>query len=355
MLSVNKSLLLKGETVTLEEICPKYFPYVISWRNNKELNKYLNQPTVLTLESQRQWYEQHYLKDNTQGFVVMIDKDCDRPFATLGWTDLDRNRRQCIMGRLLLGDASYGKSVAFLEGILLLSEFLYDLVDIMYIHVGVKNKKALRINKRLGFVPNEETIQFPHELYVQGDKSREQREFYRTRDMFYVVKKKFFDDIHDNIMKNNHTTSVTDTNTSTQNKIMNYTLRPLEEKDLPLILEWRNSDRVHSQMLTNHRITWDEHYAWFQRMKEQSIRRNFVFEYRGKPIGYIGYIEFDEEQHSCSPGAYLGENIVAPKDAALCLFYASIEYAFTELNMKRLNTDVFADNKRALTSSWATK
>ena len=91
-------------------------------------------------------------------------------------------------------------------------------------------------------------------------------------------------------------------------EIMNYTLRPLEEKDLSIILDWRNSEKVHSKMLTDHKITWDEHYSWYQRMKEQPIKRNLVFEYKGKPIGYIGYTEFDEENHTCSPGAYLGEN-----------------------------------------------
>ena len=69
----------------------------------------------------------------------------------------------------------------------------------MYIHVGVKNKKALRLNKRLGFIPNEGTIKYPHELYVQGDKTREQREFYRSKEMFYAVKKKLFDNIRDNL------------------------------------------------------------------------------------------------------------------------------------------------------------
>ncbi len=130
--------------------------------------------------------------------------------------------------------------------------------------------------------------------------------------------------------------------------IKQYTVRPLEEKDLRLILDWRNSDKVHSQMLTDHKITWDEHYGWFQCMKEQTVKRNLVFEYQGEPIGYIGYTEYDEEKHTCSPGAYLGENVIVPKDAALCLFYTSIEYAFAQLNMLRLNTDVFADNKRAL-------
>lgn len=131
-------------------------------------------------------------------------------------------------------------------------------------------------------------------------------------------------------------------------EFMDYILRPFEDKDLLVILEWRNSDKVHSQMLTDHKITWEEYYSWFQRMKEQPVKRNLVFEYKGEPIGYIDYTEYDDKNHTCLPGAYLGENISTPKDAALCLFYASIEYAFTELNMERLNTDVFADNKRAL-------
>lgn len=40
-----------------------------------------------------------------------------------------------------------------------------------------------------------------------------------------------------------------------------YSVRPLEEKDLRLVLDWRNSERVHSKMLTDHKITWEEHLA----------------------------------------------------------------------------------------------
>lgn len=127
-----------------------------------------------------------------------------------------------------------------------------------------------------------------------------------------------------------------------------YKLRPLREEDLPMVLAWRNSPKVHRQMLTDHLITWEEHHAWFQRIKEQPLKRNFIFEYLGVPIGYIGYTEFDIENHTCSPGAYLGVGVTAPQEAALCMFYVSIEYAFENLQMVRLNTDVFADNKRAL-------
>ena len=50
-----------------------------------------------------------------------------------------------------------------------------------------------------------------------------------------------------------------------------YHLRPIEERDLRLVLDWRNSPKVHNMMLTDHEITWEEHYTWFKRMEKQPL------------------------------------------------------------------------------------
>lgn len=126
-----------------------------------------------------------------------------------------------------------------------------------------------------------------------------------------------------------------------------YSIRPLEERDLQMLLNWRNSERIHSKMLTEHKITWDEHYTWFQKMKENPVKRNLIFEFQGRAVGYIGYTEYDEQRKSCSPGAYLGETDV-PIDAGITLFYMAVEYAFSELKMQRLETSVFRSNKQAM-------
>lgn len=62
-----------------------------------------------------------------------------------------------------------------------------------------------------------------------------------------------------------------------------YHLRPIEECDLRLLLDWRNSPKVHDMMLTDHEITWDEHYAWFKRMETEPIKRNFIFRIKENP------------------------------------------------------------------------
>ena len=194
---LNEPLRLEGRGAVLEEINPKHFPYIIQWRNDKELNKFLNQPEELTMEKQTAWYEQCYLKDDTQGFFIIKDKKTGVPFATLGWTDMNQEKKQCVMGRLILGNTLYRNSGAFVESFFLLSDYLYALVDKIYIHVSPANKKAVRLNKKFGFIPNEDTWAYPDEMFVQGDKSRPQVEFFRDKKRYESVKKRMFTDIED--------------------------------------------------------------------------------------------------------------------------------------------------------------
>ncbi len=180
---------LLGNFALLEEIEPKHFSYVIAWRNDKKLNKYLNQPFVLTLESQQNWYENIYLKDHNQKFMIMIDKETNLPFGTIGLTDLDRENKVCIMGRLLLGNTDYAQHPAFWEAVFIFSDYTYTLADIDYIHVVKENRNALRLNKILGFIPNESEIKYPDELFVNG---MEQIELYRTKEMYLKMREKLF-------------------------------------------------------------------------------------------------------------------------------------------------------------------
>ena len=192
-------LRLEGISVVLDEIQPKYFPYIIKWRNDKLLNKFLNQPEDLTLESQTKWYKKHYLKDDAQGFMVMVDKKTGTPFGTLGWTEMDTEKRMCIMGRLILGNSEFKNAPAFLESFFVLSDYIYSFVDTVYIQLDPNNKKACRLNKRFGFVPNKGVIQYPKALIVDSKPDCKQIEHYRTKEMYQVVRKKLFEDIQEEL------------------------------------------------------------------------------------------------------------------------------------------------------------
>ncbi|MBQ9478490.1 MAG: GNAT family N-acetyltransferase, partial [Selenomonadaceae bacterium] len=83
-----------------------------------------------------------------------------------------------------------------------------------------------------------------------------------------------------------------------------YAFREIRESDLPLLLEWRNSPRVHSKMLTDHKITWEEHKNWFKRIQDEAREGYFIFTFNGEPVGYC-----------CPGGTYLGAPDKCPRDA----------------------------------------
>ena len=181
-----QQLCLNGQIVKLEEVTESYFHYIIAWRNDPVNNQYLNQPFHLDMEKQRAWYE-HYMADDTQGLLVVIDKENDTPFATMGWTDYDAERHRCITGRLLVGDHHYRGSAHFAEATLLFADYVYDTlgVDVCYAHIVRENAASLRYHEKYGFHPNDGEMQFPEERIVNG---MEQVEYLRWRADWRVVK-----------------------------------------------------------------------------------------------------------------------------------------------------------------------
>ena len=170
---------LSGCMVKLEVVSAIYFPYIITWRNDPVNNRYLNQPFHLDMEKQRAWYK-HYMADDTQGLLVVVDKEDNTPFATMGWTDHDVERHRCITGRLLVGDRRYRGSAHFAEATLLFADYVYDTlgVDVCYAHIVRENAVSLRYHEKYGFHPNEGEMQFPEERIVNG---MEQIEYLRRR------------------------------------------------------------------------------------------------------------------------------------------------------------------------------
>ncbi len=71
-----------------------------------------------------------------------------------------------------------------------MADYSYTFVDVEYIHVVKENRKAMTLDKTLGFVPNEQEVKFPNECFVNG---LEQQELYRTKEMYLKIREKLFD------------------------------------------------------------------------------------------------------------------------------------------------------------------
>ncbi len=176
----NNKVQLIGKYTVLNEVEPKYFTNIIEWRNNPENNRFLNQPYKLTSELQQKWYNE-YLQDDTQGLFIMIDKEKNKPFGTIGWTDYDNVQNVCVSGRVLIGESEYRGSIQGTEAMILFGDYLYENlgVDKVYGHAAASNKKVVAWNKKLGFHKSKDTIKFPEHIYVNGI---EHDEYLRTKD-----------------------------------------------------------------------------------------------------------------------------------------------------------------------------
>lgn len=127
-----------------------------------------------------------------------------------------------------------------------------------------------------------------------------------------------------------------------------YQMRPLAKEDLDMVLEWRNSDYVRSKMLTDHIISLEEHRAWFERLKKSDTMASFIFEYKGKSVGYVSYNDIDYKNETCTSGLYLGEQEGIPKSLGIAMEYMILEYAFSQLKMRKLWGHIFSFNKRVI-------
>ena len=126
-------------------------------------------------------------------------------------------------------------------------------------------------------------------------------------------------------------------------KVRNIKLRRLEERDLELVLSWRNSYDVRKNMYTSHEITFNEHEAWYGEVKKDTSKLYFIAELDDKPIGVIGFTDINREAKIASWAFYASP--VAPKGAGSLMEFRALEYSFTVLGLYKLQCEILEFNQ----------
>lgn len=125
-----------------------------------------------------------------------------------------------------------------------------------------------------------------------------------------------------------------------------YSLRYVEEKDLNLILEWRNSDRVRFSMFHTDKISFPEHYDWFKNLDKKK-NHYLIFEHHARPVGVVYFNDVDFKNGSCFWGFYLGATDV-PKGTGTIMGKLGIEFAFMNLKVEKIYGEVLLDNDKSI-------
>ncbi len=133
---------------------------------------------------------------------------------------------------------------------------------------------------------------------------------------------------------------------SDRRKRLTGTLRPMEARDLELVLSWRNHPEVRRWMYTTHEIGLDEHSAWFAGATEDPAKNLLVYEVEGVPAGVVNLTLAREDDTAATWGFYLAPD--APRGSGRGLGAEAIAHAFRELGVAVLLAEALADNANSI-------
>ncbi|UKS26149.1 UDP-4-amino-4,6-dideoxy-N-acetyl-beta-L-altrosamine N-acetyltransferase [Paenibacillus sp. HWE-109] len=131
------------------------------------------------------------------------------------------------------------------------------------------------------------------------------------------------------------------------NPFNSYRIRPMLEDDLAMVLQWRNSDRVRTNMYSEELISWEIHCTWFSRIQKSDSIKYYVLEHIDKPIGVVNFTDIDRINGMCNWGFYIGDN-EAPRGSGTALGFLGLVEAFEHLHIRKVCAEVIAFNDASL-------
>lgn len=125
---------------------------------------------------------------------------------------------------------------------------------------------------------------------------------------------------------------------------MSFSVRPIIENDLEMIMNWRISPEVTRYMNTNPKLTIEGQRKWFYSLKEKDDVKYWIIEVDGAPAGVINLADIDYEKKNTSWGYYVGEKTLRSMQLAISLELSLYDYVFEKLDLDEVHGEVFTLN-----------
>jgi|YNPNPStandDraft_1061719.scaffolds.fasta_scaffold11667_4 UDP-4-amino-4,6-dideoxy-N-acetyl-beta-L-altrosamine N-acetyltransferase len=124
-------------------------------------------------------------------------------------------------------------------------------------------------------------------------------------------------------------------------------LRALEERDLPLILEWRNDPDILRFLDSYEPLSMHQHRRWFEGLHGDPSRAYLgIVDTDGELAGVIWLKQIDWRVRKAEVGIYLGR--CRGQGLGKRALTALVRYAFDTLNLNKLWATVFSYNQPSM-------
>jgi diamine N-acetyltransferase len=130
-------------------------------------------------------------------------------------------------------------------------------------------------------------------------------------------------------------------------------LRAIEREDIPTFLRWFNDPEVREGLLIYAPIGRAEEERWFENIVGRTDQYLFAIEAmieeeaRWVHIGNVGLHHVDWKNRACTFGIALGEKTYWNRGFGTEATRTMLRFAFEQLNLHRVELEVFAFNERA--------
>lgn len=119
----------------------------------------------------------------------------------------------------------------------------------------------------------------------------------------------------------------------------------LQQKDIELVRQWRNSEAVRSHMAYRDEITAEMQRAWFARLNPD-CQYFYIIETQGRRVGLVNIKDIAD--HTGEGGIFIADESMQNSFIPLQALLAMYDFGFGALGLRAITAHILADNQRAI-------
>ena len=125
-------------------------------------------------------------------------------------------------------------------------------------------------------------------------------------------------------------------------------LRPIQENELEMIMNWRMLPEITEYMYTDPKLTIEDQQRWYRSLHERKDIIAFMIEVDQTPCGILNVTDIDYNNKRCSWGYYMAVKEKRSLKLAMTIEWNLYDYVFDVLGMNKLEGEIFSFNKNVL-------
>ena len=129
---------------------------------------------------------------------------------------------------------------------------------------------------------------------------------------------------------------------------MDIKLVPIQQNDLEIIRNWRNSAEISQYMYTNDQISQQQQENWFKNIQTDVTQKLWMIEYDDQKIGVANLYNIKQNFKTCYWGFYLGNSSIRGAGIGSKVEYNVLKYVLEEMNFNKLLCEVFISNESVI-------